>query len=192
MTTFSKSLLAFAVVGALAGIIAFFNFSPFHDAVMSVGGTSASSTNLNTAKFAGIAGINLASAGTAGATGANGTSTSILNPSATDVYVTSIKAGCQGVGTSKTAYTGTGLLALTLSVSTTSTAGPTAVGTNLVAGAALTLGTSTTQFVIASTTAAAPGNAAISVVWPAGSYLTFQTNATNTAMCTFGADYIVS
>jgi len=151
-------------------------------------GTSPQGSTFSAAKFAGVA-VNLASPG------ANATSSSVLNPTGQDVYITGLKIGCQNVGTSNTAYSGTGLASLTLKVSTTSTAAPAAVGTNLVGGGTLTIATGTASFVLSSTTAAgSSGNGTNNqfVVWGAGTYLTFQTNATNTATCTFGADYFSS
>lgn len=157
-----------------------------------LGGASATGSTFNTAKFAGIT-ASLASVG------ANGTSTSILNTDANDRYVTSLKAACQGIGTSQTAYSGTGLVALKLTVGTTTTSAPATIPTaNLIANA-VTVATATPILVIASSTAITPnagsnsGNiAALNDLWAAGSYLTFWVNATNTAVCTFGVDYIGS
>lgn len=153
-------------------------------------GTSAAGSTFNTAKYAGIA-INLAAPGT------NATSSSILNSDANDRYVTAVKAGCEVLGTSKTAYTGTGLAALTLSIATSSTAAPAANGNaNIVGSTALTLATSTGNFVTASSTASngasTPGSVLPNNIWLAGSYMTFTANATNTAVCTVGVDYIGS
>lgn len=184
MTTTTKSIIA--IVGAVLVAWAIYGAYQYPEQSTSViAGTSAAGSNFSTAKFAGIA-ANLANPGS------TGTSSSILNGDANDRYITSIKAGCESVGTSKTAYTGAGLLALTLSVATTSTSAPATNGTNTIGGGSITLATSTTQFVVASTTSAMPGNTNISLIWPSGSYLTFSTNATNTAVCTFGADYVAS
>lgn len=123
--------------------------------------------------------------------GANATSSSVLNSTGSDLYVTGINVGCEAVGTSKTAYTGTGLASLQLSVGTSSTAAPAVIPGNLVGGAALVIGTSTVQFVQASTTAGALlGSGLFSNIWLAGSYMTFWLNATNTAICTFGVNVI--
>lgn len=187
MTTISKSLLAFAVVGAVAGLIGFFGYSPFIKPVIEqIAGTSPAGTTSQTAKFFAIA-VNLA------APGANATSSSILNSSANDYYITAIKAGCQGVGSSFVANTGTGLVSLQLTVATTSTAAPAANGANKVGGSTVVIATSSSSYVVASSTAGNPNsNGLSSNVWAAGSYLTFTTNATNTAMCTFGADVFSS
>lgn len=123
-----------------------------------------------------------------GAPGANATSSTVFNLSGSDLYITSVTAGCENVGTSQTAYTGAPLSALTLSVATSSTAAPaTNSNTNLVGGGTITIGTSTTQYTIASTTATI-GSPKVYNLWAAGSALDFTTNATNTAQCTFGVN----
>lgn len=148
---------------------------------------SPAGTTSNTSRFASIA-VNLA------APGANATSSSILNTDANDRYISTLKVGCEVVGTSQTAYTGAGLATLTVFAATTSTAAPATVSnTNKVGGGNVTIATSTVQFGIStSTIGAATGNSQIYMIWPAGSYLTFTANATNTALCTFGADYFQS
>lgn len=189
------------VMCSVLGAAAFFGLTPFGRTIIEhtteivdgIGGPSASSASINIARFAGTAGISLASPGTTGATGANGTSTSILNPDATDRYISSIKAGCEVVGASRTAYSGTGLASLTLSVATSSTSGPSsnAGNSNVVGGGTVVIGTSTAQYAV-STSTIGTGSPNIYAVWASGSYLTFTTNATNTATCTFGADYFQS
>lgn len=124
--------------------------------------------------------------------GANGTSTSIQNNTGQDQFISSIKAFCTGVGTSKTAYTGAGLLALTLSVGTSSTAAPAVIPTNLVGGNSITIGTSTGYFSISSSTSVVGGSSSGFNVWASGSYLTFWFNATNSAACTVGVDTLSS
>ncbi len=187
MTTLSKSLLAFAVVGALAGLIAFFGLSPFGKQIIQQTFGSPVGSTFSTSKFAAVA-VNLANVG------ANGTSTSILNTDTSDRYPISIDLGCEGVGTSQTAYSGTGLAALTLSVATSSTANPlpSNANTNYVGAATLVIPTSTVQVAISSSTAALPGNTRSGVVWGAGTYMTFTFNATNTAACSVGVKYIAS
>lgn len=188
MSTFSKSFLAFAVVGALAGFIAFFNVSPFHDAVVQqLAGASAVGSTFNTAK---IATVSVAPS----APGTNATSTSILNTDANDRYILSEEVGCNTVGTSKTAYSGTGLAALTLTFATSSTAAPATAGSlgQTIGGGALTISTSTAFFSIASSTSGVGNAAGSSNVWAAGSYLTMQFNATNTAACVIGVRYMAS
>ena len=116
MTTTSKSLLAFAVVGALAGLIAFFGISPFAKQIITqTFGTSTQGSTGTTARQYNVYGVNLS------APGANATSTSILNSTGNDLYISAIKVGCEGLGTSKTAYTGAALANLLLSVATSST-----------------------------------------------------------------------
>lgn len=181
MTTFSKCLLAFAVVGAFAGIVAFFNFSPFRDAVVALGG-SPSGTTFSTAKTAYLA-LNLANVGT------NGTSTSITNTDANDRIVKSVDIGCVNVGTSRTAYTGAGLANLFFTLGTTTTSAPAAypAGFNKIGGVDYNLSTSTPNTLVASSTA---GVSTTSLVWAAGSSLTVFSNATNTATCTAGVTYM--
>lgn len=146
-------------------------------------GASAGSTFLS-AKFAGIV-ANLANPG------ANATSSSILNTDAGNRYVTGFRYGCSNVGTSKTAYTGAGLANLQITVGTTSTAAPAAIPSQafLIANALNISTTSVNTASGSSTPTVALGNATI---WPTGSYMTFWVNATNTAVCTFGVDYIGS
>lgn len=147
---------------------------------------SSAGTTFNSAKYAGKVALLTTP-------GANGTSTSILNSDAYDRIVTNVRSACQGVGTSLTAYSGTGLAALTLTIATSSTAAPATNGnTNSVGGGAVTIGTSTANWAVATSSATGAGSNAVYNTWAAGSYLTFTTNATNTATCTFGVDYIGS
>jgi len=175
------------------GALAWFGATPFLKVVNNVeqlAGSSTAGSTFNTAKFAGIA-------VSPTAPGSNATSSSILNTDVNDRFVTGIRVGCEAVGTSKTAYTGAGLASLTLSIATSSTAAPaTNSNTNLVGGGVVTIATSTPQFIEASSTAstAVPntGSSAVNNLWLAGSYITFTFNATNTAACTVGVDYIAS
>lgn len=148
-------------------------------------GTVPQGSTFNTAKFYAVGGINLATPG------ANATSSSILNNTGNDLYVTGMDAGCEGVGTSKVAYTGGGLAALIVTAATTSVATPNATGNANSAGS-VTIATSTSVFAEASTTPIATGSNSINYVWAAGTYMTFTTNATNTAVCTFGVTAISS
>lgn len=123
--------------------------------------------------------------------GANATSTSILNTTGNDLYVTGEKVACENVGTAKTAYTGAGLASQTVTIATSSTAAPASNGnTNTLP--VVTIATSTTQFDLSSSTAGTPGNGLVSNIWAAGAYMTFTVNATSTATCTVGVDYIGS
>lgn len=187
MTTTSK------VIGALVGallLLAIFAFLNHSSQPGLVSATAPQGATYLTGNWAGVT-VNLAAPGT------NATSSSILNNSTNDYYVTAIKVGCEGVGSSNTAYVGGGLSALTLKVSTSSTAAPAVLANNnLVGVGAMTIGTSTPTFVEASSTASTAlpntGSSLVANIWPANTYMTFTVNATNTATCTFGVDYISS
>lgn len=140
---------------------------------------SAVGTTFSTAK---VAQINFSPAtGTA-------TSTSILNTDSYSRIVTSTFAYCNTVATSKTAYTGTGLSELLFKAATTSTSAPATVSNaNLVMSN--TVATSSADMYFASTTI---GVETYGRVWESGSYMTFWSNATNTAACTVGVNYIGS
>ena len=178
-------------IGAVLGALAFFNITPFRTIVQNVIAGSPSGTTSSIANFAGIV-INLANPGS------NATTSSILNGDAGDRYITSIKVGCEGVGSSNTAYTGAGLASLQFKFATSATAQPISLtNTNLIGGAALTISTSTVTYTIASSTAGVvgtgtTGNPSIVNIWPAGTYVAFSSNATNTASCTIGVDYFNS
>lgn len=176
----TKYILSF--VGALVIAAAIYGAYQYPQ-VPQILGTTSQGGQSSTANYYSVA-ANLASPG------ANATSSSILNTSTNDRYVSSIKTGCGNVGSSKTAYTGAGLAALTLSVATSSTAAPATNGnTNYVGGGSITIGTSTAQFAIStSTIGASVGSNAAYIMWKAGSYMTFTFNATNTAACTVGVE----
>lgn len=181
MTTKGKALVATlcaVVIGA-----AIWGAYKYPQAVVQ-GTGSAAGVAFNTAKFAGET-ASLASPG------ANGTSTSILNSDSSDRYITSVVAACNTVGTSRTAYSGAGLANWNITVATTSTADPAALpsGYNPVLGGVLNISTSTPNTLVASSTA---GVSSTTLIWAANSYLTFWSNATNTAACTFGANYVGS
>lgn len=145
-------------------------------------GVSPSGSTFREAKFAAVA-ANLA------APGANGTSSSVLNTDTADRFVTGVRAACEGIGTSQTAYTGTGLAALTFSVATSSTAAPASLSPTNYVAQNLTIATATIATSLASSTSAT-NNTGLAAVWHPGEYMTFLTNATNTATCTLGVDYI--
>ncbi len=113
------------------------------------------------------------------------TTTGVLNTDATDRFIESTYYACSGVGTSQTAFTGAGLAALTLKIATGTTQAPAAI-TN---GNTIqqTVSTSTPDSYTASTTIAS-----MIRIWPTGTYLNFEFNATNTAACTVGAHYLAS
>lgn len=180
------------IVAAALGALAFFGLTPYGKTVIrETIGSSSAGTTFNTAKFAAIS-VNLATAG------ANATSSSILNGDSNDRFITAVKAGCQGVGSSQTVAVGAGLASLTFKVATSAAATPTGLSnTNLVGQMAFTIGTSTANFVMASSTAAgqngiAAGNGLVNNIWASGSYLTFFFTATNTATCVLGVDYMGS
>lgn len=118
---------------------------------------------------------------------ASGTSTSIYNGSGFDWGIESSFAVCNGVGTSKTAYTGAGLAALLMQAATTSTNAP-AVVSNTNYASNQTVSTSTSiSYNATSTEGVITGT---SRIVKNGEYLTFFANATNTASCTVGAHYL--
>lgn len=176
--TLSKNILwAALLVGVIAVVVIASLFLP----KLAFGASPAGST-FNDSKQASVA-INLASPGT------NGTSTSMINTDGNDRFITSEHAVCEGVGTSQTAYTGTGLASLTLKMATSTTANPTSnANTNTLP--TITVSTSTPNFGISSSTIATPGNNLVGNVWLAGSPLTITANATNTAVCTVGVSYV--
>lgn len=166
-------------VGALGGYMYMFSDKE----TVQPASASPAGTSFNTAKFAGVA-VSLANPG------ANGTSTSILNTDANDRIITGLRAGCESVGTSQTAYTGAGLVSLQVTVATSSTSAPSSNGnTNSVGGGAFVLATTSPQFALSSTT---QSTSKVYSIWASGSYLTFTANATNTANCTLGADYVAT
>lgn len=133
----------------------------------------------NNAKFAGIV--------FAPATG-SATTTSILNTDGSDRKIEDFTVDCSGVGTSLTAYTGTGLSGLSFTAATTSTASPVTVSnTN-----SLVMPVATATVDVFNQTGTATSTPALSRVWASGSYMTFVSNATNTAVCTVGVDYLGS
>lgn len=126
-------------------------------------------------------------------TTAAATTTSVLNSDSQDRIITSFDTACSGLGTSLTAYTGAGLAALVFKVATSSTDTPNNLSnTNYVYNG--TIATSSSSFYDASST---PGLTSATVVnfnrrWPAGTYLTVSSNATNTASCILNARYLQS
>lgn len=169
-----------AVIVLIVGVVAGHSFWPVH--LSPAGAQNPSGTTYGSAKFAGVV---------ADMSTTSGTSTSILNTDATDRFITSWKFACEGVGTSQTAYTGTGLAAWTVKVATSSTASPaTLTGAASVANS-FTLATGTTALLVSSSTPQT-ATSSFAAIWNAGSYLTFSTNATNSAVCTVGGDYIGS
>lgn len=187
MTTFSKSVLAVALVGAILGTLAFFNLTPFRTIVQEVFGSTAGSLDSKQAQLY-ITGWNLAI----------GTTTSVQNTTGSDVYATQLQYVCTGVGTSLLAYTGTGIASVTLKGATTSAslAGQTPISNTGVANTNLvfstTLATSSTVTLVASTTPVIAGNIALNDDIPNNAWITFFVSATNTAICNIGVQTIGS
>lgn len=181
MSSTTKVFLGAVAIAAILGAFAFFGLTPFKQVVTKLIGTTTQGGTGSTARQYTVYGVNLA------APGASATTSSIYNGSGNDLFITHLIVGCEGVGTSKTAYTGAGLASLTVTAATSSSA--TALTGNAVGGAAITIATSTNTFVFASTTASGSGASSAKGydIWPASTYLVFNTNATNTAVCTFGA-----
>ncbi len=138
------------------------------------------------------------------------TSTSVLNSDASDRFVIDNFVACTGATTTYAAVTGSALTSLgwIIKAATTSTLAPAVIGnTNLVMNDAIATGTVAAGVasdyggvvLVASTSIASSsplvnnaGAAAQMFRWAAGSYLTFWSNATNTANCTVGVHYLAS
>lgn len=178
-----KPILLSALGGLIAGaVMLVFMPTPVQKVIQQISGTTTQGGTGQTARQYNVYGVNLA------APGSNATTSSIVNNTGNDLFITGLKVGCENVGTSNTAYSGAGLASLTVYAATTSTSNPANVtNTNKVGGGNITIATSSSSFIQASTTALS-GNSAWYSIWPNGTYLTFTTNATNTAVCTFGAD----
>ncbi len=164
--------IAIVLVGAIAvGAYFYPSYAP-------LAGTSTAGSTFNSAKMAAVA---FAPADP------TATTTSILNTDANDRLVTGARVSCGNVGTSFTQINGSGLAALIFSAATTSTNAPATVS-NTNFAFRVTVATSSVDTFVASTT---PTNSYMQR-WSAGSYLTFFSNATNTAQCTVAADYLPS
>lgn len=182
----NKKTIIVSIVLVIAIVLGF--VYKLSNGVSVTAGTSPTGATFNDAKLALI--VMAPATGTA-------TSSSVLNNTSNDWYVTSIKAGCEKLGTSFTAYTGAALANLTLSIATSSTVGPATNGNgNLVGLGVVNIATTTGNFTEASSTAstAVPntGSTAINNVWAAGSYETFTFNATTTGVCSVGLEYFSS
>lgn len=149
-----------------------------------VAAVSPQGATFSNSKFYSVA-VNLANPGV------NATSSAILNTDSNDRYVKTLGIACAGVGTSRTAYTGTALASLQLTVGTSSSNN----GVNFLpaAGVAsgLVISTSTPYFLLASSTLVT-ATSSYAIDWPANTYLLFNFNATNTAACTVGVETIPS
>lgn len=175
MKNINKIILGLVCV-CILGIAVYLVKSPTQD----VAGSSPVGSSFSTAKFYGVT-VNLATPGV------YGTSTSILNTDSQDRYVSALKVGCQGVGQSKTPYTGAGNVNLQIIAGTTTTAAP--ATSTLAQSLAMNFTIATglpTAFVSSSTLQTATSTNA--TVWAANTYMTFFFTATNTAVCTVGVD----
>ncbi len=113
-------------------------------------------------------------------------STSILNPDASDRKIESFVVDCSGVGSSLSYLAGLGIASWTVTFATSST-GAQVANTN---GTTLNLSTSTVDlYNILGNATTTP---ALNRVWAAGSYLVPTFNATNTASCVVGVNYLAS
>lgn len=169
-----KYLIGLLVVVAGLAIVGGYFYPVTHPVLGSNGGTNTA------AKQLGVVSWNLST----------GTSTSVAIPA--NMTASQFQLSCTGIGTSKTAYTGAGLASVTLKAATTSTSHtadtPTSntsvTNTNL--AVSTTLATSSAIRTIASTTQQVGGKTGVSQLLKGGTYLTFFTNATNTAICNIG------
>lgn len=175
-----NNFLTTGVVAIIGGVVAgalMLTFVHNTTTIQQLAGASAAGTTFNTAK---IASISMAPQTV------TSTSTSILNGDANDRIVLDAGVGCQGLGTMLTMTGGTD--ALHWYAGTSSSAAP----TSTIAAAALlamnvTVATSSTVGFTATSTYTSP----FARIWNAGSYMIFQTNATNTtATCTPFVHYI--
>ena len=126
---------------------------------------------------------------TLNSTNALGTSTSILNTGASDRAVIGSYVTCTSMGNVLTYGTGAGLTSTgwTLTAATTTTSGSGLLGnTNYIVNE--TLATSSGILYQASTTEGVVTYT--SRLWPTGTYLTFNLNATSTASCSVGIEYM--
>lgn len=114
------------------------------------------------------------------------TSTAILNSGATDRDIESSVLYCSAMGSSFTGFSGTALANWILKSSTSTSPTVTAAtlaNTNYIFNA--TVSTSSIYLNIASSTIGG-GIGDVTRLWPAGTYINFEFNATNTASCTIG------
>ena len=170
MKKYFTLVLGFIVLGAALGLWVYTEMPKATFGASPVGATFAN------AKFAGVT-----------VSFANATTTWIQNQTGNDLYVSATKIGCEGVGTSNTPYTGTGLASWQFTVGTTSSA---TQGTTIKQSFAdvmqnFVVSTSTGNLLVSSSTLAT-ATSSNAMVWNAGAYMQFATNATNTAVCTVG------
>lgn len=163
------------VVALIAGI--FIGKALFSNQVVA-GTQSPAGTTFSSAKISSVIAVPAS---------ATATSTSFLNTDSNDRIVQSSFIDCNTVGTSKTFLTGAGLASLQVQAATTSVANQGLQGnTNYVVN--INLATSTTDVYVASTTPPVLGD--YGRIWPTGTNLTITWNATNTASCVEGVNYL--
>lgn len=169
------------ILGGIVGILAIiggYYYPGGSTVVQQFGSTSGNSGTRQTSEFA----FNPTSASAT-------SSSSLLNQDGNDRVITSVDVSCSGLGTSQTAYTGTGLVQVTFSVATTSTSAPVALGnTNFIYNGAVA--TTTSSFYDASSTPGTTGANLLVRRWPNSTYLTVTSNATNTAACIVNVNYL--
>ena len=182
MSTSTKSFLAFAVVGAVAGLVAFFGLSPFGKEVVQQIAGSSTGTTFNTAKVAAVV---------MSPTTSSATSTSILNTDASDRIILDNFVSCAGATTTAFGADSLGLATWKWGAATTSGAAPQPSILNSV-NAAMNINVATGTY--DAYTASSTYTAVYTRRWAAGSYLTFQTNGTTTPSlsCVAGVHYIGS
>lgn len=200
MSTQLKAVLA-ALIAAVMAVGVYGGYKYLLTPPLQVSaGTAAAGSTFNTAKTAAIAMVF-----TNGAT-----STSILNTDASDRFVISNFIACSSATSTYTAVTGAGLANWIIKAATTSTNAPAVISnTNLVMNDTVATGTVGAGVasdyggiaLVASSSIATTsptgwiGNAAGSANqfrWATGTYLTYWSNATNTAACTVGVYYLPS
>ncbi len=172
-----------AVLGLIVGLVAGHSLWPQNIATASPQGSTFSN-----AKLYAIATSLYASTSPSAPIG---TTTALLNTDANDRFITSVHVACEGVGTSQTAYTGGGLSALSVKVATSATATITNTAWGWANIASSTLATSTPSLLMSSSTLVT-ATSSYPAVWPSGSYVVFNFNATNTAACTAGVSVMGS
>ena len=177
-----KNKIIIGVVALLVGI--FVGYEVFHASSYSVGAVSPAGTTNSNFK---IASINITPST------ASATSTSILNTDSFDRGLSGVDVMCTSLGTSNAFLTGNTagatIAGFVMQIGTTSVANQGLQG-NASIYASTTIATSTplgTTFVATSTEGVVTGQ---SRIWPSGTYLTIQFNATNTGACTVSSKYL--
>ena len=182
MSTQTKIVVAALIVGAAIGLVLGHSFWP--GSAKTLAGASPTGSTFGTRKTSSVT-VNLANPGQFG------TSTSLTNTDTNIRYVTSVELACSGMGTSLTPYTGAGLASLQLSVGTTSTSNPISFSSSFPLASNVVIGTSTSVYLLSSSTPVI-STSQYSALWGVGVPMTFWFNATNTAVCTVGVNYIGS